>query len=139
MVLRPASWAAVLLLGLASAGLAGAQAPQPTTDPASIAPFFDGVTDAESLKRIVNGRLTAARVVLAQLTSARPGRTAEQTLRTYDDIQVHISSAKELSYVVRQLHPDAAMRAMAETLVQSVEAFETEVALAPRPTTRWRD
>ena len=135
MVMKAVAWMAVLMAGLLSAGHAGAQAPAASADPASTAPFFAGVTDGESLGRVVNGRLTAARAMLEQLTSASTGRTAEQTLRIYDNIQVHINAAEELATVVRQLHPDAAMRAAAETLAQAVEGFETELALNPAPYT----
>ena len=125
------SWLVAAGVALTAAGHIRAQAPAPTADPASTAPFFAGVTDPGSLARIVNDRLAAARATLEQLTSASTSRTAEQTLRTYDNIQVHISAAKELAYVVRQLHPDAAMRTAAETLAPAVEAFETELALNP--------
>ncbi len=120
---------AVLLAGLVATGHAGAQAPAATADPGSLAPFYAGVTDADSLTRVVNDHLAAARDKLLQLTSATSRRTAERTLRTYDNVQVHLVTAKDLLAVVRQLHPDETMRTTAEKLGQAVDSFETELAL----------
>ena len=131
MVMTRFTCVVVLLAGLAATGHADAQA-QAAGDPGSQAPFYAGVTDADALTRIVNGHLAAARGTLAQLTSARGRRTAEQTLRTYDNIQVHLTAANDLLLVVRQLHPDAAMRTVAETLAQAVDGVETELALNPQ-------
>jgi len=125
------SWIAAALIGLTSAGHAGALAQPAPAGPGSSAPFFTGLTDAASLTRLVNEHLAAARELLGQLTSASGPRTAEQTLRTYDNIGVHIDAAKGLASIVRQLHPDAAMRTTAETLAQAAEGFETELALNP--------
>jgi len=126
---RLGSWTVAVLIALTVAGHAGAQAQPAAADPGSNAPFFAGVTDADSLTRLVNGQLTAARDVLARLTSATGAQTAEQTLRSYDNIQVHLGAARDISSIVRQLHPDAAMRTTAETLAQAADAFETELAL----------
>ncbi len=131
MAIKLPSWILLCLVGVSCAGHLGAQAPSAAADPGTNAPFFSGVTDAESLTRLVNQRLAAAREMLARLTSATGPRTAEPTLRTYDNIQVHIDAAKGLTSAVRQLHPDVAMRTAAETLAQAVDGFETELALNP--------
>jgi len=125
------SWVAAALIGLTSAGQVGALAQPAAAGHGSSAPFLTGLTDAASLTRLVNEHLAAARQLLGPLTSASGPRTAEQTLRTYDNIVVHIDAAKGLASIVRQLHPDAAMRTAAETLAQSAESFETELALNP--------
>ncbi|MDP2389448.1 MAG: hypothetical protein Q8N52_03895, partial [Acidobacteriota bacterium] len=119
----------IALAGLTSAGHLVAQAPPAATG--STAPFFTGVTDPVALTTLVNEHLAAGRGLLGQLTSAPGRRSAEQTLRTYDNIIVHINAARDLTSVVRQLHPDAAMRTAAETLGQAAESFETELALNP--------
>ena len=129
MRMKLGSWIVAALMALTVVGHVGAQAQPAAADPGSSAPFFAGVTDADSLTRLVNGQLTAARDVLARLTSATGAQTAEQTLRSYDNIQVHLGAARDISSIVRQLHPDAAMRTTAETLAQSADAFETELAL----------
>jgi len=131
MSTRLGSWIAAALIALTASGALTAQAPSTTPDPASTSPFFAGVTNAESLTTIVNEHLAAARATLPQLTSSGSGRTAEQTLRTYDNIQIHINAARELASVIRQLHPDATMRTTAETLARAVDGFETELALNP--------
>ena len=125
------SWIAAALIGLTPAGHVGALAQPAPATAGSSAPFFTGLTDAASLTRLVNEHLAAAREQLHQLTTASGARTAEQTLRTYDNIAVHIDAAKGLASIVRQLHPDAAMRTAAETLAQAAEGFETELALDP--------
>ena len=125
------SWIAAALVGLTSAGHVGAVAQPAPTGPGSSAPFFTGLTDGASLTRLVNEHLAAARELLGQLTAASGPRTAERTLRTYDNIVVGIDAAKGLASIVRQLHPDAAMRTAAETLAQAADGFETELALNP--------
>ena len=125
------SWIAAALIGLTSVGHVGALAQPAPAGPGSNAPFFTGLTDAASLTRLVNEHLASARELLGQLTAASGPRTAEPTLRTYDNIVVHIDAARGLASIVRQLHPDAAMRTAAETLAQAAEGFETELALNP--------
>ena len=125
------SWIAAALIGLTSVGPVGALAQPAPAGPGSNAPFFTGLTDAASLTRLVNEHLASARELLGQLTAASGPRTAEPTLRTYDNIVVHIDAAGGLASIVRQLHPDAAMRTAAETLAQAAEGFETELALNP--------
>ena len=129
MSMRPSSWIVAALIALTAVGHVGAQAQPAVADPASNAPFYLGVSDSASLTVMVNGRLAAARGALERLTSATGRRTAAQTVRMYDDILVHIDAARELASIVRQLHPDAAMRTAAETLAQAAEGFETELSL----------
>lgn len=131
MAVKLPSWTALALIGLVSTGHLGAQAQPAATSTGSTTPFFAGVTDAASLTRLVNDHLATARELLGQLTTASGPRTAEQTLRTYDNIIVHFQAARDVSSVVRQLHPDAAMRTAAEALNQAAEGFETELALNP--------
>jgi len=122
---------AVVLACLAATGHASAQARLATPDPGSQAPFYADVTDADALTRIASGHLAAAREAVTTLTSATKRRPAERTMRIYDNIQVHIVTARDLLSVVRQLHPDAATRTVAEQLAQAVDGFETELALNP--------
>ncbi len=129
MRVRPGSWIVVALIALTAVGHVGAQAQPAPADPGSNAPFFAGVTDAASLTQLVNAQLAAAREELGRLTTPGGPRTAEQIVRTYDNIIVHFQTARDLSSAVRQLHPDPAMRTAAETLAQAADAFETELAL----------
>jgi len=131
MALKLPSWIVLFLVGLVLSGHVGANAQPSVADPASRAPFYTGVTDAAAVAQVGGGHLTVARELLTQLTTAGSKRTAEQTLRLYDNIQLHIDAAKGLASVVRQLHPDAAMRTAAETLAQAADGFETELALNP--------
>ncbi len=130
MIKRFASSILLTLIGLTAAGHLGAQAPAPTADPASNTPFFAGVTDQASLAALVNGRIAGAREGLARLTTANGRGNYEQVLRAYDDVKIQIDAAKGVPYVVRQLHPDAAMRAAADGLAQAADAVETELALS---------
>lgn len=117
------------LAGLSSAGHLVAQAPP--AGAGGSAPFFAAIADPASLTTLANGHLAEAREALARLTAAGGTRTAEQTLRLYDDILRHIDAAEGPASVARQLHPDAAMRQAAEALVAAVDGFETELALNP--------
>jgi thimet oligopeptidase len=125
------SWIATVLLAFTAVGYAGAQAPPAAPVAASGVPFFSGITDAASLTGKVNEHLAAARQQLAALTAAGGPRTAEQALRAYDDILVRIDAAKGLTSIVRQLHPDAALRTAAEAGALAAESFESELALNP--------
>lgn len=131
MALKLPSWTILILAGLVATGHLGAQAPPAAPGTGSTAPFFTGVSDAASLTKLVNDHLATARELLGQLTAPSGARTAQQTLRIYDNVIVHFQEARDLSSIVRQLHPDAAMRTAAETLNQAAESFETDLALNP--------
>lgn len=129
--MKPSSWTALVLIALVATGHRGAQAQPAAAGTGGSAPFFTGVSDAASLTRLVNDHLDRARELLAQLTAPGGPRTAEQTLRAYDNVVAHVQEARDLSSIVRQLHPDATMRTAAETLNQAAERFDTGLALNP--------
>ncbi len=92
-------------------------------------PFYAGIADTASLARQIGTHLDRARTAKAKLLGAGGRRTVENTLRPYDDILVELNGATGLTNIVRTLHPDAAMRAAADTLAQDVSAFATDLGV----------
>ena len=107
---------------LAAASLAPAQQPVTT-------PFTDGITDAASLKRVVDARVARARTLLDSMLAVKGTRTVANTLEPYDQLQDELSTASGVVGIMAELHPDAATRDMAEELDRSVTAFLDEIPL----------
>ena len=101
----------------------------PTTPAENNSPFYAGITDAASLTRHVDTRLAEARELRDRLLGVRGPRTPENTLRVYDDLLNEIAAAGAPANIVFQLHPDPAMRKIAEEAQQRVAAFGTEITL----------
>ena len=120
---------ALLLLALTLAAVPSPSAQQPAPVGGTNEPFYVGVSDAASLARLVETRLAKARAALDTLLAVNGPRTIQNTLRPYDDLQREIQAAAGLANIVRQLHPEAATRAAAETLAQTTSAFSTDVSL----------
>ena len=112
----------VVALALAAAGLAPAQQPVST-------PFTDGITDAASLKRVVDARMARARTLLDSMLAVKGPRTVANTLAPYDELIDQLFTASGQAGIMAELHPDAATREMADELDRSVNAFLDEIPL----------
>jgi thimet oligopeptidase len=115
-------FALAVALALASAGLAPAQQPVST-------PFTEGITDAASLKRVVDARVARARALLDSMLAVKGIRTVTNTLEPYDQLQEELFTASGVVGIMAELHPDAATRDMGEELDRSVNAFLDEIPL----------
>jgi thimet oligopeptidase len=112
------------------AGAALAQAPQ--ADVATLeAPFYTGISDAASLRTIVEQRLSRMDGHLKTLLDVQGPRTIDNTLVPYDRMGMEIEGASRLAMVVARLHPDERMRTTADELFKTVA--ERFAALTLRP------
>ena len=96
---------------------------------AATTPFTDGVTDAASLKRVVDARLTRARTLLDAMLAVTGARTVANTLAPYDELLDELFTASGQVGIMAELHPDPATREMAEDLDRTVSAFLDEIPL----------
>ena len=92
-------------------------------------PFTEGITDAASLKRVVDARVARARTLLDSMLAVKGTRTVANTLEPYDELQNELFTASGVVGIMAELHPDAATRDMAEELDRSVNAFLDEIPL----------
>ena len=96
---------------------------------AATTPFTDGITDAASLKRVVDARLTRARTLLDSMVAVTGARTVANTLSPYDELLDELFTASGQVGIMAELHPDPATREMAEELDRTVSAFLDEIPL----------
>jgi len=115
----------VLALAL---GVAGSPEPARAQETATL-PFTTGITDAASLKRVVDARVARARTLLDSMLAVKGTRTVANTLEPYDELQNELFTASGVVGIMAELHPDAATRDMAEELDRSVNAFLDEIPL----------
>lgn len=107
----------------AAAAQGGPDKVRPTT------PFTEGVTDAASLKRVVDARVARARALLDSMLALKGARTVANTLAPYDELLDELFTASGQVGIMAELHPDAATRDTAEELDRSVNAFLDEIPL----------
>src|SRR5688500_5233403 len=93
------------------------------------APFTEGISDAESLKRVVDGRIARARRLLDGVLAVTGTRTIANTLTPYDELLGEIYTAGSQARVMAALHPDEPMRRAGEELNRAVSAFAAEIPL----------
>jgi thimet oligopeptidase len=99
---------------------------------ASASPFWTGMTGAAQFERAMNARVDHARALLDQLLAVTGGRTVENTLRVFDDVQLEIDAVAQQAQLIQSVHPDAATRETAEKVSQKISTFNTEVSLNRR-------
>ena len=122
-----AMFTAVFLVLLAVA--APAQAPQGVT--AGEAPFYTGVSDAASLRAVVEQRSARADGYLKALLEVQGARTVDNTLVPYDRMGMEHAGAVSLARIVARLHPDEQMRTAAEELGQTLATKISALELRP--------
>jgi thimet oligopeptidase len=99
----------------------------PAQEARNTRPFHEGVTDAASLKRIVDGQLERANLLLTQLLSVKGTRTVENTLQPYDDLSGHLGNAFGIVFTMQRLHPDAGVRAAAGASMGGLQQFAATI------------
>jgi thimet oligopeptidase len=102
--------------------------PAPPSEAAD-APFTTGLSDATSLRSIVDGRIARARASLAQLLAVRGPRTIANTLRPYDDMLAELNTAAEEASVMASVHPDDAVRRAGDELERTAVGLAAEIQL----------
>ncbi|MEO8099184.1 MAG: M3 family metallopeptidase [Acidobacteriota bacterium] len=94
-------------------------------------PFWSVPQTVESFQREAGEWLNHARELRAQMLAVSGPRTRENTLVPFDEIQRYGDLAAQSANLLQNTHPDAAMRQAAQSMVQAVSAFQTEVQLDP--------
>jgi thimet oligopeptidase len=56
-------------------------------------------------------------------------RTIENTLKPYDETLTYLDAVSNQAYLIKEVHPDEAVRTAAEKISQKAEAFNTELSL----------
>jgi thimet oligopeptidase len=115
---------ALALAFVLSAGVHPAPAQQAATTP-----FTNGITDAASLKRAIDERVSRARTLLDAMLAVKGPRTTANTLAPYDELLEELNTASGQVTVMMDLHPDAAVREAAEDLDRTVSAFLDELPI----------
>src|SRR5262245_33171890 len=82
-----------------------AAGPVAATGPSS-APFWAGIGSVRAFEQAMDGRLAHARELLARLTAPTQGRTIENTLRVFDDLQLELDAVGNQSQLIQSVHPD---------------------------------
>lgn len=95
-------------------------------------PFWTGHPDAAAFERAVEGRFARARGILGRLAAVTGARTISNTLAPYDHLMRELDRAASEAGLIRNVHPDSALRQAAERSDQRVSAFATEISLDRR-------
>jgi thimet oligopeptidase len=56
-------------------------------------------------------------------------RTIENTLKPYDEMLTYLDAVSNQASLIKEVHPDEAVRTAAEKMSQKAEAFNTDVSL----------
>jgi thimet oligopeptidase len=96
------------------------------------APFWAAKPNAAAFARIQNERLEKAKAAIEQMVAVKGPRTIENTLVPYDEVQIQLDAARAQTALMQEVHPDSAMRTVAEDLVQKAEALNTQITLDRR-------
>ena len=99
-----------------------------TTKPDDL-PFWTGQRDTATFSKLQEERLAKAQHTLERMIVVKGKRTIENTLRPYDEMLSYLDAAGSQSVLIKEVHPDEAVRTCAEKLSQKVEAFTTNVSL----------
>ncbi len=104
--------------------------PGVTDLPALSMPAADAGTDAWSswLTTRTSAQLARAGDLVAGLKRERPRRAAE-LLDRWNQIQIAVDNALSTSELIREVHPDGAIRVQAEEAQLAAETFQTDLSL----------
>ncbi|MGH7731989.1 MAG: M3 family metallopeptidase [Candidatus Eiseniibacteriota bacterium] len=123
-----------LLLGVTAMSHAASAPgkPRPGAPVRDDAPFWTGRPGTAAFAKRQDDRLAKARAAIERLVAVKGPRTVENTLGPYDEAQVMMDAAAAQTSLIQNVHPDSAMRAVAEDGLQKVSALATEISLDRR-------
>jgi thimet oligopeptidase len=96
---------------------------------AAAAPFTQGLSDPESLKRTIDRRMARARELLDAMLAVKGARTVANTLGPYDELLGELFTGSSQARVIAALHPDEAMRRAGEDLDRTISALADQIPL----------
>jgi Zn-dependent oligopeptidase len=91
--------------------------------------FWAGNPDPAAFERLQGNRLARADAALVELLRVEGKRTIENTLRPYDAILLELDAVGSQGDLIANVHPDPAMRSVAEKTRQKSETFNTNLLL----------
>lgn len=74
--------------------------------------------------------ITSAQKLLSQILAPKKIRTEQNTLKPYNQIQIHLDAANSLSSLLSEVHPSEKTRDEAEQCEQEAHRFATELSLS---------
>src|SRR4051794_31292426 len=83
-------------------------------------PFWNSRPDAAAFTKLMDDQLALARKSLDQLLAVKGTRTIENTLVSYDEIQLHLDVVSSQASLLEAVHPDSQLRDAAEKATQKV-------------------
>ncbi|HSK17735.1 MAG TPA: M3 family metallopeptidase, partial [Longimicrobiales bacterium] len=120
------AWTAFTVLA-ALVQVPAARAQAPVTEP-----FYPADLDAAKLARLVDEHLAAARAAVERLVTVEGPRTADNTLRPFDDAYNRGGIAYGLATIAVNVHPDSAVRAAGLLAERRVSRLQSELTTDPR-------
>jgi thimet oligopeptidase len=85
--------------------------------------------DVTAWEKMENDRMDAAQKSVDQLVAVKGTHTIENTLAPFDEATRQLNAAAYLAAVVEQVHPDAAFRDHATTMLDKVSSAQTALSL----------
>jgi len=92
-------------------------------------PLWAAKPDVKAFEALENARLDAAKKSIDAITAAKGARTIENTLSPYDEAIQNLDSAAYLSYLMQEVHLDAAFRDAATAMIRTISAVQTDLSL----------
>jgi len=92
-------------------------------------PLWAAKPDVKAFEALENARLDAAKKAIEAITAAKGARTIENTLSPYDEAIQNLDSAAYLSYLMQEVHLDAAFRDAATAMIRTISAVQTDLSL----------
>jgi thimet oligopeptidase len=105
---------------------ADAQGPTPQR------PLYSGALDSATVAHLVDGNLALARKSFDAMLTAPGSRTADNTLRLWDDALNHTTDAAGLADIALQVYPDSAVRQEGIRAKERVSRLRSEITTDPR-------
>jgi thimet oligopeptidase len=116
---------------VAASGFTTVAAQPPAGREAADSSFTAGVTNAATLQKSVDTRLSRAQHLLNALIAVKGSRTIANTLEPYDELLEEIRTASGLAGLMGSVHPDEAVRKIGDDLERKADALDAEIALRP--------
>jgi hypothetical protein len=88
--------------------------------------------NATAFGKIESDRLAGAQKAIDRLIAVKGARTIDNTLVPYDEALQYLDVAGAQAQLMETVHPDSAVRAVAEELTQDISALGTKISLDRR-------
>ena len=110
-------------------GEAAASRSPASAAPAADAPLWALAPDAAAIARACAAGLARARAAIGRVRAAAAPRTVANALVPYDEALLELDAVGSQASLLENVHPDAAVRAAAESATRDTAALGTELSL----------